>query len=251
MALQANVESLKQEQKYSEAVSLLRDFEQQTESLELRSEVKFQKALLYLNHLNQLEKGFNLLEQCLSPAEAALPARLHAEASILKFKFAIPITQKWLNRWNDLLIQYFAEHQDFPKDLFLLGSENTKRRWKDAYGFAFVYRLEDHPAFAGEDALHPVLFSVGEDNKAATEDDLRPEIPDTLKFVDGLKLVDTFQEKEQWRAEICYLDNYLDRGSPRTQKIKESDTFLDYQVFGIAEEGVVLLKNQDPLILRK
>jgi hypothetical protein len=237
-ALQANVSSLKQEQKYTQALSLLRDFKKQVQSPELLAEIKFQEANLCLTHLNQLEKGFDLLKSL----ETSLPLHLRTKASALKSQFAKPITQKRLNRWKDLLLQHFTKHQDFPKNLSECG-ENTPSFLNDGYGFTFVYRLEDHPAFSGADALRLLLLSVGEDGKEGTEDDLHPETDTTLQ--QGITLLDTFQEEGQWIAEV----SSPEKSHP--QKIKEGDTFLDYQVFGITEDGVLLLKDQEPLLLRK
>ncbi|MBN2144135.1 MAG: hypothetical protein JW774_05875 [Candidatus Aureabacteria bacterium] len=247
-ALSSEVEHLRQKKKDKEALRLLQDFQKQFPRSSHLPSAWLNMAEILLEPLGQIEDGFLYLEKTENSTD---DMRIMTRVKEYKKKYGHTVTQKRLNKLQNAVLRYFMEHQSFPGEIQQLFSSSAIQihDLKDGFGSAIVYELKNNPLFKGENELAYVLFSTGEDQKKGTHDDLFPEKEVHSSGEGPLSVINTYQEGKLWVAEISYPSH--NRSSRITRKIKEGELFQDFYVFGIGEQGLVLLKGEKPLVVKK
>ena len=237
---------LKTEKRFHEALRALEDYQKQyPKSIHLGA-VYLEKADLLLDSLGDIENGFSCLEQA-----GELGMRNNEQQLSLKERFGVSITEKRLQTLSFHLYKYFLDKLEYPETLDALGYKFpnlTLRDFCDGFGKPFIYVLRSNKVIKGENKLAFDLVSSGSDGVLKTEDDLtfKPQkTDDSLTY----RILGFYEEEGVWTADLEYLDKQ--RRTSVTQKIREGSLFDDYFVFGIAANGVVLVKDNQALVIKR
>ena len=248
-ALKEEIKSLTSEKKYKEALASLEGFEKQFPASPDLPEVRVEEAMILIVYQNLLEKGYPLLEKAEKEAQGIVLEKVLQ----LKKQCAPLITQKRLAKVDYLLRRSFAENIRFPASLEELPqkfNQLKREELKDGYGRDFHYELVSSGMFPDGNKMVPILYSLGEDGKEKTTDDLFPE-KETGKTDKAaiFTLEQVYSENNRWLAEVSYFDSRLKQKS--NKKIREGDFLGEYFVFGIRENGVIFLKDNQPLVIKR
>lgn len=245
-AVYEQARELKTEKRFHEALRALEDFQKQYPKSVHLGALYLEKADLLLDSLGDIENGFSCLEQA-----GELGMRNNERLLSIKEHFGVPITEKRLQTLSFHLYKYFLDKLEYPETLEALEYKFpnlTPRDFCDGFGKTFVYVLRSNKVIKGENRLAFDLLSSGPDGALKTEDDLtiKPQKTD-----DSLtcRVLGIYEEEGVWTADLEYLDKQ--RRTSVTQKIREGSLFEDYFVFGIAANGVVLVKDNQALVIKR
>ena len=247
-ALSQQIENLLQQKKEKEAFQLLFDFQKHYPRSTHLPFIWLKMGEVLSGPLHRMEDGFLYLEK----AENGGDPEIKIKAAELKGNYAAEVTQKRLDKIQNALLRYFIEHQTFPKELQHLISTSSVvsgNDLKDGYGAELVYELKNNPLFQGKNELTYTLFSSGKDGKKGSGDDLAPIKEISSSKDKNLTILNIYQEGKSRVAEIGLPGQ--GKNSKTIKKVKEGDIFQDYLVFGIGEQGVILLKEQRPLVIKR
>lgn len=232
--------------KFKDALTALKSFERQFPYSPHIPEIQIQKIEILINKLNRIDEGFYFIEHFKKSIIS------NKKISEIIIKFGPVITKKRLNRINYFLRQYFTQNLFFPKKLDLLSEKfkNLKNTdLQDGFGNNFIYELKKNPLLNINNELSYNLYSLGVDSKPNTEDDIYPDLVEISDNNNIFTVVDTFKDKDTWIAEIIYFQP--NQKTKINKKIKENDTIGDYFVFGINENGVIFIKDNKLLSVKR
>lgn len=102
---------------------------------------------------------------------------------------------------------------------------------------------------SGADQLFYRLYSTGPDGVSGTEDEIFLTFSSKPEVKTNVNLVDSYEFEGRWMAEIEYYDEK--KKSLISKKVEINDSVYDFFVYGISENGVILLKDNEPLVLKK
>ncbi len=245
-AVYEQTRELKKEKRFHEALRALDDFQKQYPKSVHLGAVYVKKADLLLDSLGDIENGFSCLEQA-----GELGMQNDERRLSLKERFGVSITGKRLQKLSFHLYKYFLDKLEYPETLDALEYKFpnlTPRDFCDGFGKSFVYALRSNKVIKGKNKLAFDLLSAGPDGVLKTEDDLTPQLQKT-EDSQIYRILGIYEEEGVWTADLEYLDKQ--RRTPVTQKIREGSLFDDYFVFGIAANGVVLVKDNQALVIKR
>lgn len=242
------IKELKTEKRFHEALRALEDYQKQYPRSANLKWVYLEKADLLLDSFGDIENGFQFLEQAKD-----LGMRSNEKLMGLKKRFSLPITEKRLQTISFYLYKFFLDKLEYPETLDALRykfSNLLPGDLNDGFGKPFVYILRPNKIIKGENKLAFDLFSTGPDGIQKTEDDLvlkplKTEEQASLSY----RVLGVYEEEGAWTADLEYFDKQ--RRTSVTEKIREGGLFDDYFVFGVAANGVVLVKDNQALVIKR
>lgn len=246
-AVFGQVKELKSEKQFHEAQKALENYLKQYPKNTHLGEISLEQADLFLNSLNDIETGFHFLEKA-----RTLGMQSNENFLALKERFATPITEKRLHMISFFLYKFFLDRLEYPETLTTLSGKFThlpEEDFIDGFGKPFIYASRPSKVIKGDNRMSFDLFSAGPDGIPGNEDDLTLKTENASEPSHSFKLLGLYEEEGIWTADLEYPDK--DKRNTLTRKIREGMSFDDYFVFGIAQNGVVLVKDNEALVIKR
>jgi len=245
-AVQSQVNSLKEQGKFKEAVRALDSFSENFPYSKVIDKILFEKSCILIDNLKLIEDGF----LCLEKAQVSQNQNLRKKIFIKKNIYAKQITNLRLLKLIFFLESFFTEKLTFPVNLAVLVKKYKGLNFSsviDGYGRAFEYKLIDNEALKDKDLLEYIIFSKGQDGISNTLDDIKTGVG--YERDKNIQIIAIYFDNNEWKAEISLPDKKNKRINKMT--IDERSVIEDIEVFSIRKSGVILLIDNKPVVIRK
>lgn len=235
-----HVTELIKQKKYSQGLNILKGFKKKYPNTKFKYDINLFISKIILEYIGQVEKGFAYLELLRDQGESQ-------DFKELEKQYAPLITEIRLNRLYYYIEKHFAKYVECPLELDDLMKDHTFLKindMTDGWGNRFHYeRLRTKMSLIGS-SISFQLYSKGEDGLPDTKDDIHYN-DDDQKVLNDYELIKTYKTDQYWKAEIKIKNFKNNKAIEVYPKLKIDDLL----VVGVMKEGVVLLKDNDPIIL--